>query len=184
MRTLCGPKWAPTETHIAHRGPVDRRPYRQFFRSPVRFGTGRAALLFPEAWLNRPILGANLVARRAIEQTIADVLRQQDLPLPSKVRRALFSQMVQDDVSIESVARLLGLHKRTLNRRLAEEGTSFAALLGEVRFQLSRQLLAETDLSFADVAATLNYTDSSTFSRAFRSWAGMAPSTWRQANTA
>ena len=182
MRILCGPKWTPTETHIGHRGSIDRRPYRQFFKSPVRFGMSRTALLFPAAWLGRPIIGANLNTRKTIEQTIADMLRQQDLPLTSKVRRAVFSQMTQDDVSIEGVARLLGTHKRTLNRRLAEERTSFAKLLGEVRFQIARQLLAETDLSFTDVAAALNYTDASTFSRAFRSWAGTTPSGWRQVN--
>jgi AraC-like DNA-binding protein len=184
MRVLCGPTWAPTETHIGHRDPIDSRPYRQFFRNAVRFGASRHALLFPAALLDRPIAGADSAERRKIEQVIADMLRRQDLELTSGVRRALFAQMTQDDVSIEGVARLLGMHKRTLNRRLAEQGTSFATLLGEVRFQIASQLLTETDLSFTDVAAALNYTDASAFSRAFRSWAGMSPSKWRQEHTA
>jgi AraC-like DNA-binding protein len=74
------------------------------------------------------------------------------------------------------------MHKRTLNRRLAEFDLTFAKVLAEVRFQLARQLLRETDLPLVEIAATLNYTDSSTFSRAFRSWAGTTPSAWRQAN--
>jgi len=73
----------------------------------------------------------------------------------------------------------LGIHKRTLNRRLAENDTSFARVLAEVRFQIARQLLADTDLPLVDIAATLNYTDTSTFSRAFRAWAQMPPSKWR-----
>lgn len=83
-------------------------------------------------------------------------------------------------MTIDAAARLLGLHKRTLNRRLAEKGTSFARLLGEVRFEIASQLLSETDLPFVDIAATLNYTDASAFSRAFRSWAGTSASTWRK----
>jgi len=184
MRTLCGTKWAPTEAHLAHRAPVDPRPYRDFFKAPVHFDASRTALLFPASWLDRRVIGASPVMRKAIEQAIADMLRQQDMELTVKVRRALFAQITQDDVSIEGVARLLGLHKRTLNRRLAEKKTSFARLLGEVRFQISRQLLAETDLPLTDVAAALNYTDASTFSRAFRSWTRTSPSAWRKAHTA
>lgn len=184
MRALCGPKWAPTEAHLAHRAPADSRPYRNFFKAPVHFDASRTALLFPASWLDDRVVGANPSMRKRIEQAIADMLQQQDIELTAKVRRALFAQMTQDDVSIDGVARLLSLHKRTLNRRLAEKGTSFATLLGEVRFQIACQLLAETELPFTDVAAELNYTDASAFSRAFSSWARMSPSAWRRGHTA
>ncbi len=74
---------------------------------------------------------------------------------------------------------MLGMHRRTLNRRLAEQGTTIAKVLNEVRFQLARQLLSETDLPFVEIAATLNYTDASTFTRAFRAWSGTTPTLWR-----
>lgn len=182
MRTLCGATWAPTEAHFAHRRPADVRPYRQCFGAPVRFGANRTALLFPARLLDRRVIGASAARRRAIEQAIADALRAQDLALPDMVRRTLFARLTEDDVSIDGVARLLGLHKRTLNRRLAGDDTSFARLLAEVRFQIARQLLAGTDLPFVDIAATLNYTDASAFSRAFRAWAGMPPSAWRESH--
>lgn len=182
MRVLCGSKWAPTEVHFAHQAAIETRPYRLFFKAPIHFGANRTALVFPALLLDRRVVGADAGMRRSIEDALAAMLRQQDLDLVTRVRRALFSQIAQDDVSIEGIGRLLGLHKRTLNRRLADEGTSFAKLLGEVRFQLARQLLSETDLPFTDIAATLNYTDASAFSRAFRSWADTTPSAWRQAN--
>lgn len=181
MRALCGPKWAPSEAHLAHRAPIDARPYRHFFKSPVHFGATRTALLFPASWLSRGVVGADPAMRRDIDKAVAAMLQQQDIELPAKVQRALFAQITQDDVSIGGVARLLGLHKRTLNRRLAEHGTSFARLLGAVRFEIADQLLAETDLPLVDIAATLNYTDASAFSRAFRSWAHTSPSAWRSA---
>jgi AraC-like DNA-binding protein len=184
MRTLCGAAWAPTEVHFAHRRPADVRPYRQCFKAPVLFGASRTALLFPASLLDRRVIGASAIRRRAIEQAVGDVLRGQDLALPDLVRRALFARMTQDDVSIDGVAGLLGLHKRTLNRRLADDGTSFANLLAEVRFQVARQLLAGTDLPFVDIAAALTYTDASAFSRAFRVWSGMPPSTWRETHGA
>lgn len=184
MRTICGAKWAPTEAHLAHRAPADTRPYRNFFKAAVQFNASRTALLFPANLLEQRVVGADPAMKKKIEEAVADMLRQQDLELTAKVQRALFAQITQDDVSIDGTVRLLGLHKRTLNRRLAESGTSFARLLGEVRFQLSCQLLAETDLPLTEVAATLNYTDASAFSRAFRSWAGKSPSAWRRSRTA
>lgn len=184
MRRICGPEWAPDEVHLAHRSPIDVRPYHRCFKAPVHFGMGRTAILFPATLLNRRVLGADRLIGKAIDQTIADMLRRQLLGLPDKVRRALFAQMTQDDVSIEGVARLLGMHKRTLNRRLAEEDTNFARLLAEVRFQIARRLLQDTDLPLVDIAATLNYTDASAFSRAFRSWAREAPANWRKAHVA
>jgi AraC-like DNA-binding protein len=183
MRALCGTKWAPSEVHFAHRPPADERPYRSFFRAPVHFGTTRTALLFPASLLDRRIEAADPALRRAIEELIAATMRDQDLTLIEKVRRALFVQITEDDVSIEDIARMLGLHKRTLNRRLAEIHTSFARLLGEVRYQLARELLIGTDLALIDIAAALHYTDASAFSRAFRSWSGTTPTAWRQAES-
>jgi hypothetical protein len=68
---------------------------------------------------------------------------------------------------------------RTLNRRLAACGTTFQTLVEEARFGLARQLLEDTDLPLAQIAATLGYADASAFSRAFRRWSGTAPSRWR-----
>lgn len=179
MRAMCGRKWVPSEVQFAHRATGDRRPYSRFFKAPLRFGTDHTALVFPSAWLAHRIPGASRDMRRALQQAIAMLLSQQDFDLLTKVRRALFALIVQDDVSVEGVANMLGVHRRTLNRRLAEQGTSIAKLLNEVRFQLARQLLSETDLPFVEIAATLNYTDASTFTRAFRAWSGTTPTLWR-----
>lgn len=179
MRILSGVAWSPVEVQFAHRPPADARPYRRFFKAPLVFGSGKSGLLFPASWLGRKVRGASAATRRDLQHTIGDLLARQDLDLLSRVRRAVFAALNQEDDSIDGTAALLGMHKRTLNRRLAEHDTSFAKLLGEVRFQLACQLLLQTDLPLVDVAATLNYTDASTFSRAFSSWAHMPPSAWR-----
>jgi len=179
MRALCGPRWVPGEVQFAHRPPVDRRPYRRFFRAPLRFDSDRTALVFPSAWLARRVPGANPEMRKVLQHGIAAALSQQHLDLSTKVRRALFALIIQDDVSVDGVATMVGLHRRTLNRRLEEQGTTIAKMLSEVRFQLARQLLSDTALPFVEIAAALNYTDASTFTRAFRSWTGTTPSAWR-----
>lgn len=181
MRALCGSRWVPSEVLFARRAPVDRRPYSRFFKAPLHFGADRTALIFPSDWLAHRVSGANRDMHRTLQHGIAVMLSQQDFDLVAKVRRALFALIVQDDVSVDGVATMLGMHRRTLNRRLAEQGTSIARVLNEVRFQLARQLLSQTDLPFVEIAATLHYTDASTFTRAFRSWSGITPTAWRAA---
>jgi AraC-like DNA-binding protein len=179
MRAMCGPKWVPGEVLFSHRAPGDRRPYSRFFKAPLRFGADHTALVFPSSWLAHCVPGASRDMRKTLHQGIAVLLSQQDFDLLTKVRRALFALIVQDDVSVGGVATMLGMHRRTLNRRLAEQGTTIAKVLNEVRFQLARQLLSETELPFVEIAATLNYTDASTFTRAFRVWSGTTPTLWR-----
>ena len=69
---------------------------------------------------------------------------------------------------------------RTLQRRLGEEGTSFAALVDEARHALSRELLGGTDLPLVEVASNLGFAEFATFSRAFKRWTGLAPGAYRQ----
>jgi AraC-like DNA-binding protein len=182
-RTLCGEAWSPTEVQLSHRAPPDSGPYRRFFRCPVHFGAPKSSMQFPSSWLAHRIPTADAATRVALEQGLSALLHQNDLDLATKVRRALFALIGQHNVSIDPVAHLLGLHKRTLNRRLSDLGFTFPQLLAEVRFDVAAQLLANTDQSLVDIAAALNYTDASTFSRAFRSWTGVSPSTWRNRQT-
>ena len=78
------------------------------------------------------------------------------------------------------VAERLGLHPRTLRRRLREEGTSFEAIKDEVRYAAARELLMLGALGIADISFTLDYASVSSFVHAFRRWSGMSPGLWRQ----
>ena len=87
--------------------------------------------------------------------------------------------MLFSDFGLESVARRLSMHPRTLNRRLQAEGTTFRRLLNEARFEVARQLLAGTRIAVTEIGAALGYTDTSAFSHAFRRMAGTSPNEWR-----
>jgi AraC-like DNA-binding protein len=80
---------------------------------------------------------------------------------------------------MRAVAKELALSERTLQRRLAEEGTRFQDLLTEARRELAREYLANGHLEMADVAFLLGFDDQNSFYRAFRQWEGETPSRWR-----
>ena len=55
----------------------------------------------------------------------------------------------------------------------------YRAITNEIRFEIARQLLTDTRVPLAQIAAALGYSEASAFTRAFRRWSGQAPTTWR-----
>jgi len=82
--------------------------------------------------------------------------------------------------SLEEVAGALAMSARTLRRKLDSEGTSFRALVEEERKQVALQLLAGSDMKLDELAIHLGYTDTASFTRAFRRWMGCSPGEYRR----
>jgi AraC-like DNA-binding protein len=178
MRELCGSSWVPTEVLVAHAPPADASPYRRLFRSPVRFDSELNALRFGSHWLKRPIAGADPRILRNLEKQ-ASALPQPDLM--EKLRRSLRVLLLSGVMSGDAIADMLAMHRRTLNRRLKAQGTTFREVLEDVRFEAARQLLDGTHMTLDDIAAALAYAGVSPFTRAFRRRSGTAPGEWRRA---
>jgi AraC-like DNA-binding protein len=177
MRELWGSRWAPEEVQFSRTKPVDVGAYRRFFRAPCRFDRERTAIFFPTTLLNKPMPEANPERLKTLEQQ-ALIVGKGDLL--SRLRRALRTMLLSGRSSAQEVAAFLFLHRRTLSRRLHDQGTNFQQVLDEIRFEAACQLLDKTRLSLTDIAASLGYSESSAFTRAFRRWSGAAPSRRRQ----
>ncbi|MFO1086141.1 MAG: AraC family transcriptional regulator [Reyranellaceae bacterium] len=179
VQSLCGPRWKPVEVLLAHQPLGSREPYDRIFGVRAQFGSDRNAIAFDAAWLARRVYGANAATRRVLERELAVIAQRHRLPATTTARRALIACIARGNLSVAAVATVVGLHPRTLNRRLAREGTSVAALTKAVRFQIARDLLENTALPITEIAATLLYADIGAFTRAFRLWSRMSPSDWR-----
>ena len=181
MRALCGPGFRPAAILLRRSAPVDGEPYRQVFKAPVRFDADQSALVFSAKWLRRPVTGADARLYQALEAQAQVLLDQMKIEFTDQVRRVLHALVVTRHASAEQTAFLFGIHRRTLNRRLLAQGTTFKALLQEVRFEIARQLLRETRMPMVNVAEALGYAAPGAFTRAFRCWSGQSPSAWRAA---
>jgi len=179
MRALCGSRWFPDEVTFAHAKPRDVRPYRQFFRSTLRFDADRTEIVFNKNWLEHVPPGADAELHRGLQSKIAiqEMLRPDDWA--EHIRRVLRTMVVSGTASETQVARLLSISTRSLRRQLTAQDTSFRELLEEVRYEVSRQLLVDTDMNTAEVAESLAYADASAFTRAFRRWTDSPPGAWR-----
>lgn len=130
------------------------------------------ALIYPRTVLAAPLhhLGGVLLdpsASPSIVQEVARVAEQQ-------LRQSA-------DVSITTVAKQLAASVRTLQRRLAEEGTSFLQVLETARKQLALELLVAPERPpLKEIAVVLGFVAVRSFERAFRRWTGQTPGAWRQ----
>lgn len=99
----------------------------------------------------------------------------------ARARTAVAAALPGREPTLGGVARALGTSARTLQRRLGEEGTAFAAVVEEVRRERAEAYLRAPDVSIAEVSWLLGFAEQSAFTRAFRRWTGAAPTEWRRA---
>lgn len=179
MRQVCGADWRPIEILLPRKRPADVRPYREILGWPLRFNSMQAALVFPAKWLERPVLDADPLLHTLLEDRASVDLAQLEPVLGTDVRRLVRIMLLEGRSSRAELAARLGLHPRTMGRRLQQTGTTFQALLDDARLQLARQLLHDTRSTVSRISGSLGYRDPAVFSRAFRRWTGLTPREFR-----
>ncbi|MEO1056502.1 MAG: helix-turn-helix transcriptional regulator, partial [Actinomycetota bacterium] len=98
-----------------------------------------------------------------------------DASTTERVRAALVELLPAGSTAMRDVGRSLAMSTRTLQRRLAEEGTSFQAVLASTREALARHYLSNEAISTTEISFLLGYADPSSFYRAFHEWTGLTP---------
>ena len=181
LHELCGGDWKPKEVWCAHDRPEDVGPFRRYFRVPLRFNADQFALLFSAGLLKRRLPPIDEGVVRLLQMQI-DKLEDENPPdFPAQLRRLLHTAIIAGQSKADQVAALLGMHTRTLNRRLGESGSSFQRVVDETRFEIARQMLEYSDTEISQIALSLGYAAPGIFSRAFRRWSGTTPLAWRLA---
>lgn len=180
MQGLAGPRFRPAEVWLAHGAPRRRAPYTRLFGAPLCFDAPRSELQFAAHWLQAPVFGADAMQHALVERAIRVDAASLVPGLVERTRAAVQALLLVGDASAARIAAALGLHERTLRRRLTAGGASLQGLIAEQRFELARQLLHDTQLGMGEIAAVLGYAEASVFVRAFGGWAGCSPGRWRE----
>ncbi len=161
---------APVEVHFRHPAPRDTAAHRTFFGCPVRWGTARDGVDVPSSLLEaRPLAG-----NAEMSQYFTRVLEQKDRARASttdRVRAALIESLSSGPPTAARLAEDLAMSERSLRRALADEGTTYRAVLAELRRDAAIDLL-RSDTSVTEAAFLLGFSETSALSRAFRRWTG------------
>lgn len=179
LAALCGPGWRAVQVNLAHGAAPHAPAYRRCFGAPLQFDAAHSEVLFERGWLAAPVAGADAARLAAMREFAAQADAGRLRSVGERARSAAQLLALQGQLGEGALAAALGLSRRTLRRRLGAEGTSVRATVGLARFEWACQLLRQTRLPVADIAAALHYADATAFARAFKLWAGMPPSRWR-----
>lgn len=171
---------APIEAHFSHSADDDGAIYGKLLRVPARFNQPRTGVIVKATAIGTAPPGADPVERQRLLAIIQDAAWATKPNFAAKVRHAIRQQLHYDGPTMSAVARDLGLHPRTLRRRLHEEGQTFESIRDGVRYAVARELLELTCIPVAEVGAFLGFETAGVFSRAFRRWGGTSPSSWRR----
>lgn len=165
--------------------PFDAPPYsdlaRDLFNCEVLYGQSWAGLTLPLCVLDVPLSMANpstfQEATRICQKELEKITREQSWA--AKVRKVMLEKQ-NGFPSLNVMARLFHLTPHTLHRRLTQEGTSYSAILEDVRHMLAVAHLQHSHLSVQEIAFNLGYTDMANFRRAFKRWTSVSPSEFRR----
>lgn len=154
--------------------PRDRARWERVFGTALHFGAAVDAIRVPTKSIEQPLRTSNAQVQQALGPaaqiaTLADHVR-------AHIQAALRSAP-----SEEAVAAALGMSRRTLQRKLQSEGTSFRQLVTAVRVDVAlRMLAAQSDAAIGEIAETVGFANTAAFSRAFSQRHGVSPATWRK----
>jgi AraC-like DNA-binding protein len=176
-RMLCGRRnLDPVAVALERPEPSPSDAFRQVFHAPVTFSQPQNVLEFRRADMDAPLPSANAeLARNNDEVVVAYLARLESASVSSRALAALLQALPDGPPSKAAVARQLGMSPRNLQRHLAEEGTSYKALLNDARADLARNYVRQGRLSVTEIAFVLGFAETSTFSRAFKRWTGKSP---------
>jgi AraC-like DNA-binding protein len=177
LRFISGrPALTPSLVEYAYPAPPSSAPYEQRFGCPVRFNAAGNAIEFANADAMTRIPTASPLAAQGLARLLDERLAQDERSsFSGRVRALLPAMLDQGGAMRDAVARKLAISERTLQRRLADEGTDFSTLLDEVRRSIAQQHLGSDRTSLKNLSYKLGFADPSAFHRACLRWFGKAP---------
>jgi AraC-like DNA-binding protein len=165
----------PMSATIADAEPVPEQ-FREYFGIAIESGPD-VAITFAERDVRRTFLTAN----ERMWDTFAPELRRRLADLDAgasvseRVAAVLLEHLPSGLVSMDDVAKRLIMSRRTLQRRLRDEGTSFQVILRDVRHDLALHYLTESELTATEISYLIGFEDANSFFRAFHDWTGSTP---------
>jgi AraC-like DNA-binding protein len=180
IRQYAGADWRPVAMELNYSRPAHARQLEDRLAAPIRFDRSGVGCSFAAALLDT---SRQAIADDRQGQTFSALRRVVDRrtvhTMAGAVRQLIAFGPEAEGVSVEAVARLMGISTRLLQLDLRLEGTSFRDIVAKARFEEARRRLLGTDVPLAELAWDLGYSELPHFSRAFSKAAGMPPGAFR-----
>jgi AraC-like DNA-binding protein len=168
LRTLLGPQWRPRRICFAHDAPADRSVHDRVFGRNVEFGHDFNGIVCSRADLETGNPAADPDMARFAQQML-DVGGNRDARQMSvQVRDVVVALLGTGRCTIDLIAQHMGVDRRTVHRRLADEGVTYSGIVDAVRRELAVRYVKDRTRSLAEVSSLLGFAAPSAFSRWYR----------------
>lgn len=178
---LVGDHVRPREVDLNYPAPPHQHLYATRFECPVVFDAPRTRFVLDAQALALPLLHPDadsaVMFERSCREMLAEIERHESLA--NELRHLLLSSPGKLPDAAAAAAKMR-LGERTLRRRLADEGTTFQAILDEVRCRIATDYLVTTHLSTQEIAELLGFSEATNFRRAFMRWTQRSPTSYRK----
>jgi len=175
-------KFKPIEIDLTISKPQAAREYERVFKCKVNFSKQHNAIHFDGSVLSQPSRYEPELL--SLHEQLADQhmekLAQQDLV--QNVKNIIAELLESQEVTLDVVAKKMGMTARNLRSVLSSAQTSFNTLLSDYRSHLSKRLLVKTDEPMDEIVYLTGFSEPSTFYRAFKRWTGLTPLEYRNKN--
>jgi len=172
-------RWRPHAVCFAHAAPNRLEAHRRFFGTEVQFNQDFNGIVCTSQDLDVAVPAADATMAKHVKQYLDTLASRPTSNLSEIVRECIYVMLPSGLCSADTVAKRVGLNRRTLHRHLAREGQTFSFIIDSVRAELATRYIGNRDL--ASIADLLGFSARSAFSRWFRSQFGCSVSEWRAA---
>ena len=179
-RDLYGPEAGYRNVHVVYDAPAHADRFQSAMGCAIHYNAPANEVGYDAAMMLRPMPYANDITHATLRELCDQESRRigQRERLTEMVYATLLSRTGRFP-DINATARELSMNGRTLQRRLAMEGSCYRDLVAKARVQLAISYLRSTDLSIENIAARLGYSDATSFRHAFKRWTQAAPGAFR-----
>ena len=180
-RRVYGADLDPLEVTFWHSEPESAMDaFLEYFRCPLRFGEPVASMAFPAEVLDKRLPGSNRELALSLDRTLIDYVdRLQRDDIVSRAKSTISAYLPSGNIASEVVASALHMSPRSLQRKLAAEGTAYRKLVDSVRQELAESYLADGNFILTEISYLLGFSSQAAFTRAFKRWTGLTPQEFR-----
>ena len=176
LQALIGAGWQPLRVCFAHDAPTDLSVHRRVFGRIVEFGHDFNGIVCDRKQIDALNPHADPMMARYARSLVESDLDGKAKDMSSEVRRLVVTLLPTGRCTIEAAALHLGVTRRTIHRRLADERESFSGIVDAVRRELAVRYVADKQRTLAQVSALLGFSAPSGFTRWYRRHFEAAPS--------
>ncbi len=180
-KSVSGNAFRLSSASFSFSAPAGAAHYHGVLNCPIEFDAASTELRFDKTWLERRPLGSHAITFQLVQDACHDMLDRIDggRGIVGDIYRHLLSQSGQF-ASLEEMAVRLGLHSRTLRRKIVNEGSTYQKIVDEVKFKLASTYLTRTEMTHESISERLGFSDASSFRRAFKRWTHLSPNDFRK----